>query len=219
MRAFNGVYQCDKSSQPCRAPAEVPENAREAGSDSGREFHDCLWRDHWPLRFRRCRGRSHTRRPGLCFGVGVPAKQIGWVCSCGVRLPDQDEEAVCPECERTYAINPTSCEQLVSVTPVRTSDGCLRVLRDHGNCRQSRCTDLLEKVFSMTRRSINIIQFWLKVGFFSVPAAAYALAGYLRFESGYFPSAPIETRSYINLGCAGDPALGLGRQAPGPGSD
>ena len=51
----------------------------------------------------------------------------------------------------------------------------------------------------MTRRSINIIQFWLKVGFFSIPAAAYALAGYLRFESGYFRSTPIETRSYINL--------------------
>jgi Undecaprenyl-phosphate glucose phosphotransferase len=51
----------------------------------------------------------------------------------------------------------------------------------------------------MTRRSINIIQFWLKVGFFSVPAAAYALAGYLRFNSGYFPPSPIEIRSYINL--------------------
>jgi Undecaprenyl-phosphate glucose phosphotransferase len=51
----------------------------------------------------------------------------------------------------------------------------------------------------MTRRSINIIQFWLQVGLFSIPAASYALAGYLRFESGYFPPTSIETRSYINL--------------------
>ncbi len=47
--------------------------------------------------------------------MGVPAKQVGWVCSCGVRLPDQDEEVSCPECERTYAITPTSCQQLVGV--------------------------------------------------------------------------------------------------------
>jgi Undecaprenyl-phosphate glucose phosphotransferase len=51
----------------------------------------------------------------------------------------------------------------------------------------------------MTRRSLNTIQFWLKVGFFSVPAVAYSLAGYVRFETGYFPHAPIETRSYITL--------------------
>ncbi|MGA8311314.1 MAG: undecaprenyl-phosphate glucose phosphotransferase [Terriglobales bacterium] len=51
----------------------------------------------------------------------------------------------------------------------------------------------------MTRRSINIVQFWLKVGFFSIPAVAYTLAGYIRFKTGYFPHTPIETRSYINL--------------------
>ena len=51
----------------------------------------------------------------------------------------------------------------------------------------------------MIRRSINIIQFWLKVGFFIVPAAAYALAGYLRFKSGLFPPTSIEVRSYVNL--------------------
>jgi len=53
--------------------------------------------------------------PNFALVVGVPAKPIGWVCSCGVRLPDQYEEASCPECERTYAITPTSCQELVSV--------------------------------------------------------------------------------------------------------
>jgi UDP-2-acetamido-3-amino-2,3-dideoxy-glucuronate N-acetyltransferase len=53
--------------------------------------------------------------PNFALVMGVPAKPIGWVCSCGVRLPDQYEEASCPECERTYAISPTSCQELVSV--------------------------------------------------------------------------------------------------------
>jgi UDP-2-acetamido-3-amino-2,3-dideoxy-glucuronate N-acetyltransferase len=53
--------------------------------------------------------------PDFALVMGVPAKQIGWVCSCGVRLPDQDEEANCPECDTTYAINSKSCQQLVRV--------------------------------------------------------------------------------------------------------
>ena len=51
----------------------------------------------------------------------------------------------------------------------------------------------------MTRRSVNIIQFWLRVGFFSIPIIAFAIAGYIRFKSGYFPPAEIHIRSYINL--------------------
>lgn len=31
--------------------------------------------------------------------AGVPAKQIGWVCECGVRLPD---DLVCPKCGKKY---------------------------------------------------------------------------------------------------------------------
>ena len=53
--------------------------------------------------------------PDFALVMGVPAKKIGWVCSCGVRLPDQDEETSCPECDTTYAINSTSCQQLVRV--------------------------------------------------------------------------------------------------------
>lgn len=51
----------------------------------------------------------------------------------------------------------------------------------------------------MTRRSINIIQFWLKVGLFCVPAIAFSLAGYIRFKSGYFPKIDVDIRSYHNL--------------------
>ena len=35
--------------------------------------------------------------------AGVPAKQIGWVCECGVRL--QDESLSCKECERVYSLD------------------------------------------------------------------------------------------------------------------
>jgi len=51
----------------------------------------------------------------------------------------------------------------------------------------------------MTRRSINIIQFWLKVGLFSIPALAFALAGYIRFYSGHFPKTDLDLRSYEEL--------------------
>jgi UDP-2-acetamido-3-amino-2,3-dideoxy-glucuronate N-acetyltransferase len=36
--------------------------------------------------------------------VGNPARQMGWVCRCGVRLVDKDEAFECPECEREYRL-------------------------------------------------------------------------------------------------------------------
>ncbi|MDD5195570.1 MAG: DapH/DapD/GlmU-related protein [Candidatus Omnitrophica bacterium] len=34
--------------------------------------------------------------------VGLPAKQIGWMCSCGVRLSFKKEKAVCAQCNGLY---------------------------------------------------------------------------------------------------------------------
>lgn len=34
--------------------------------------------------------------------VGVPAKQIGWVCSCGAKLP---ESLVCDSCKQVYEVD------------------------------------------------------------------------------------------------------------------
>ena len=39
--------------------------------------------------------------PDYALMAGVPAKQIGWVCECGLTLND---ELVCGECERTYSL-------------------------------------------------------------------------------------------------------------------
>jgi len=57
----------------------------------------------------------------------------------------------------------------------------------------------------MTRRSINMIEFWLKLGFGVIPTVAFGTAGYIRFHTGYF-TAPyfslpghIDTKSYAML--------------------
>ena len=40
--------------------------------------------------------------PAHALMAGVPAKQIGWVCTCGSRL---DENGHCMSCKRTYSID------------------------------------------------------------------------------------------------------------------
>jgi UDP-2-acetamido-3-amino-2,3-dideoxy-glucuronate N-acetyltransferase len=40
--------------------------------------------------------------PAHALVVGVPARRIGWVCSCGVRLPDAGDGA-CETCGSVYA--------------------------------------------------------------------------------------------------------------------
>lgn len=48
--------------------------------------------------------------PDYALMVGVPAKQIGWVCECGTVLPT---DLVCPSCSRKYhLINGKSLEEL-----------------------------------------------------------------------------------------------------------
>jgi Undecaprenyl-phosphate glucose phosphotransferase len=49
----------------------------------------------------------------------------------------------------------------------------------------------------MTRRSINLIQFWLTIALFSVPAMAFGTAGYLRFKSGYFSYVDVDVYPYL----------------------
>jgi len=49
----------------------------------------------------------------------------------------------------------------------------------------------------MTKKSINLIQFWLSVAFFSIPGVAFSIAGYVRFRSGLFAAAEVDGRSYV----------------------
>jgi UDP-2-acetamido-3-amino-2,3-dideoxy-glucuronate N-acetyltransferase len=50
--------------------------------------------------------------PDYALVMGVPAKQVGWVCSCGMRLPDASPALTCKSCGRTYEICKNSCSEI-----------------------------------------------------------------------------------------------------------
>ncbi len=43
--------------------------------------------------------------PDYALMVGVPARQIGWVCECGEKLPKFIEEVKCPRCGLKYLLD------------------------------------------------------------------------------------------------------------------
>ena len=50
--------------------------------------------------------------PDYALMVGVPARRIGWVCQCGVRLPGGAGHAACASCGSKYAIDGAGCRPL-----------------------------------------------------------------------------------------------------------
>jgi UDP-2-acetamido-3-amino-2,3-dideoxy-glucuronate N-acetyltransferase len=40
--------------------------------------------------------------PAFALMVGVPARRVGWMCRCGVRLPPREGAATCTACGTTY---------------------------------------------------------------------------------------------------------------------
>ena len=50
--------------------------------------------------------------PDYALVMGVPAKQVGWVCSCGMRLPDPSPVMVCKSCGKIYDVANNSCSEL-----------------------------------------------------------------------------------------------------------
>ncbi len=51
--------------------------------------------------------------PDYALMVGVPAVRIGWVCYCGVGLPDEGESRMCSACHRTYTVEGATCCEAV----------------------------------------------------------------------------------------------------------
>ncbi|HKD80963.1 MAG TPA: Gfo/Idh/MocA family oxidoreductase [Candidatus Angelobacter sp.] len=47
--------------------------------------------------------------PDYALVMGVPAEQVGWMCYCGIRLPNSAPRAVCLDCGRVYHIENDSC--------------------------------------------------------------------------------------------------------------
>jgi UDP-2-acetamido-3-amino-2,3-dideoxy-glucuronate N-acetyltransferase len=50
--------------------------------------------------------------PDYALMVGVPAKQIGWMCNCGIRLQNGTGEGQCPACARKYRITDGRCSEI-----------------------------------------------------------------------------------------------------------
>jgi UDP-2-acetamido-3-amino-2,3-dideoxy-glucuronate N-acetyltransferase len=50
--------------------------------------------------------------PNHALVMGVPGRQVGWICACGIRLPGNGCERKCPSCGRTYSVNALSCREL-----------------------------------------------------------------------------------------------------------
>jgi UDP-2-acetamido-3-amino-2,3-dideoxy-glucuronate N-acetyltransferase len=50
--------------------------------------------------------------PDYALVGGIPAKQIGWMCYCGIRLRDTRENVVCSACGRSYAIVGGACREI-----------------------------------------------------------------------------------------------------------
>jgi UDP-2-acetamido-3-amino-2,3-dideoxy-glucuronate N-acetyltransferase len=48
--------------------------------------------------------------------MGVPAKQAGWMCSCGVRLTEGTTQTSCGSCGRNYDITEESCTEITQTT-------------------------------------------------------------------------------------------------------
>jgi UDP-2-acetamido-3-amino-2,3-dideoxy-glucuronate N-acetyltransferase len=55
-----------------------------------------------------------TDVPDYALMVGVPARQIAWVCYCGVRLESQGKEVRCAECGKSYRIADNRCLEVVA---------------------------------------------------------------------------------------------------------
>jgi UDP-2-acetamido-3-amino-2,3-dideoxy-glucuronate N-acetyltransferase len=42
--------------------------------------------------------------PAYALVTGVPARQVGWMCRCGIRLPEAGDEPACTACGQRYRI-------------------------------------------------------------------------------------------------------------------
>lgn len=51
--------------------------------------------------------------PAYALMMGVPARQVGWMCYCGTRLPPS-AHSICTACRRSYLISSIACEPVGS---------------------------------------------------------------------------------------------------------
>lgn len=64
--------------------------------------------------------------PDYALMIGVPAVQVGWMCYCGVRLPETDSsKRVCSACRRKYSIVTGRCSEVIGTRQVTRSKNLL----------------------------------------------------------------------------------------------
>lgn len=51
--------------------------------------------------------------PEFAIMIGVPARQIGWMCHCGVQLEEKVGKVACKTCASEYDLSETACKPLV----------------------------------------------------------------------------------------------------------
>ena len=77
-------------------------------------------------------GATVTRDvPDYALMVGVPARQSGWMCYCGVRLKVNGCGAKCAACGRKYAINDHCVREIVREGPVTNSPNLVEQTSDN----------------------------------------------------------------------------------------
>jgi len=56
--------------------------------------------------------------PDYALMAGVPARRIGWMCYCGVRLPETKGEVCCEDCGRRYRLQNNTCQEITTAESV-----------------------------------------------------------------------------------------------------
>lgn len=57
--------------------------------------------------------------PAYALMAGVPARRIGWMCNCGVRLHVSEESAECQSCHRNYHVMAEVCREVEADNGIR----------------------------------------------------------------------------------------------------
>jgi UDP-2-acetamido-3-amino-2,3-dideoxy-glucuronate N-acetyltransferase len=55
--------------------------------------------------------------PDYALMMGVPARQAGWMCYCGIRLPAHTPHPKCSVCGREYVVEDGVAQELASRVP------------------------------------------------------------------------------------------------------
>jgi len=54
--------------------------------------------------------------PDYALMMGVPARRVGWMCYCGIRLEEHKSPATCNSCGRYYEIGINECRDLATIS-------------------------------------------------------------------------------------------------------